>query len=394
MKIKTLLSKITFFCCFVFILSSCLKDDVEVDRYYYSDEEFALIQNSNLDLPRDLIDYKVNLPTHMKNMGVTSPNISNSKAALGRVLFYDKKLSKNNSVSCASCHKQELAFSDDVALSEGFDGELTLRNSLPLASTVNFKSSYDGGSGSFGRSALFFWDERASTIEEQSSLTIEDNIEMGMDLDELTVRLNEDPVYQLLFRKAYGDETATKQRILNAISQFVNSFVSVDSKFDQGMARHHSEFTEFNNFTESENRGKALFVENCSSCHGSDHTRLQETTANNGLDAVYEDHGVGGITGFTGDVGKFKVPFLRNVELTAPYMHDGRFTTLEEVVEHYSTGIKLSDNLDFRLRDFDNFEDAKRMNFTTEQKEDLVAFLKTLTDYTFTADTKFSDPFN
>ena len=150
MKIKTLLFGSAFFFSFMFSMTSCLKDQVEVDRFFYTDEEYQIIE-SVLDLPRDLISYQVNLPQHMKNMGLTEPNVSNSKATLGRVLFYDKKLSKNNSVNCASCHKQELAFSDDVALSEGFDGELTLRNSLPLAAAVNFKSSYgDGGGDGFG----------------------------------------------------------------------------------------------------------------------------------------------------------------------------------------------------------------------------------------------------
>ena len=393
MKIKAILSKAMFFFALVVLMTSCLKDEVEVERFYYTDEEYAVLQSNNLDLPRDLIDYSVFLPPHIRNLGVTSPRISNSKATLGRVLFYDKNLSKNKSVSCESCHHQEFAFSDEVRFSEGFDGELTLRNSLPLASTVNFTSSYDGGSGSFGRGAQFFWDERAGSIEEQSTLTIQDNIEMGMDFDELALRLNEMPHYRLLFRKAFGDETATEERIVNAISQFVNSFVSVDSKFDQGLKNFSSLSLDFSNFTESENRGKALFIENCSSCHGADHTRLAETTANNGLDMDYEDKGIGDLTGFIHDDGRFKVPFLRNVELTAPYMHDGRFATLEEVVEHYSTGVQRHPNLDFRLLDPQDHTKARKLNLTEQEKADMVAFLKTLTDEEFVTADKFSSPF-
>ena len=157
MKIKTLLSGFALFFSLLFTMTSCLKDEVEVERFFYTDEEFAIIE-SILDLPRDLISYQVTLPQHMKNMGLTEPRVSDSKATLGRVLFYDKKLSRNNSVNCASCHKQELAFSDDVALSEGFDGELTLRNSLPLAASVNFKSSYGDVSSFSFRSAGFFLD--------------------------------------------------------------------------------------------------------------------------------------------------------------------------------------------------------------------------------------------
>ena len=393
MKIKTVLSKTAFLFVLAVLMSSCLKDNVQIERTYYTDAEYATIQNSGLNLPRDLVSYEVELPRHLKNMGVQEPRISNSKATLGRVLFYDQKLSKNESVSCASCHDQELAFSDKVRFSEGFDGELTPRNSLALASTVNFTSSYDGSVGSFGGAAQFFWDERAGSIEEQSRLTIEDNIEMGMDLDQLAVRLNQVDHYQILFRKAYGDETVTKDRIVNALSEFVNSFVSVNSKFDEGMAQHGNPHFDFFNFTDSENRGRQLFNERCSGCHSADHSSLRIPTANNGLDLSYEDNGIGALTGFDFDDGRFKVPFLRNIALTGPYMHDGRFATLEEVIDHYSTGIKNHQNLDFQLRNPSNFEEAIKMNFSEQEKADLVAFLHTLTDDVFTQEEKFSDPF-
>lgn len=393
MKIRTLLSASAFFFALLFTMTSCLKDEVEVERFFYTSEEYAIIE-SVLSLPRDLESYKVTLPQHMKNFGLQEPIVSDAKATLGRVLFYDKKLSRNNSVNCESCHHQELAFSDDVAHSEGFDGELTPRNSLPLAAAVNFKSSYDGGGGSFGFAAAgFFWDERAGSVEEQSTLTIQDNIEMGMDLDELEIKLNQEDHYRLLFRKAYGDEVITKDRILNALSQFVNAFVSKDSKFDEGMAQTFSPFGHFPNFSDSENRGKSLFNENCTSCHSADHSTLSETIANNGLDVVYEDPGVGGITGHAFDLGKFKVPFLRNIALTYPYMHDGRFETLEEVVDHYSTGIQMHENLDHRLRDTENIGNPRKFNFSDQDKEDLVNYLNTLTDTYFVEDAKFSDPF-
>ena len=180
MKIYSLLSLLTL----SLILSSCLKDEVNVQYTVYNEEDYTVLQQV-LNIENDKIDYVVELPQHMTRLGMRSPNINNNKALLGRVLFYDKQLSKNLSVSCASCHKQELAFSDDKAFSEGFDGELTLRNSLALGSVANFESSYDGGSSLSGKTQQFFWDERAHSIQQQSSLTIEDNIEMGMSMNNL-----------------------------------------------------------------------------------------------------------------------------------------------------------------------------------------------------------------
>jgi cytochrome c peroxidase len=392
MKTKTLHYILGLFV-FAASFTSCLKDDVTVKNYHYSDEEYNVIAQ-NLSLPQDLVDYTVDLPRHMRNLGMISPSISNSKATLGRVLFYDTKLSANNSVSCESCHHQNLAFSDDVDLSEGFDGQRTLRNSLALGSVANFESSYGSGN-SFGQpQALFFWDERAHSISQQSTFTIEDDIEMGMDLNELVGKLNQEDYYRILFRKAYGDETVSASRITDALQEFVNSMLSVDSRFDEGMNNGLSVFHEFNNFSDQENIGKQLFIDNCGVCHGNDMSRNFETIANNGLDATYTDLGVGAITGHSFDNGKFKIPFLRNIALTGPYMHDGRLETLYDVVEHYSSGIQMSENLDFRLRDPYNPNEPLRMNFTDEEKQALVAFLETLTDNTFLTAEKFDNPFN
>ena len=377
------------------LFTSCLKDDVEITRYHYTDAEYAVIAQ-NLNLPKDLIDYSVKLPTHMTRFGLQPPGISDSKATLGRVLFYDNKLSKNNSVSCESCHHQHLAFSDDVDFSEGFDQELTLRNSLALGSVANFESSYgSGGGNSFGgQRAQFFWDERAHSISQQSFLTIQDDIEMGMDLNDLADKLAQEDYYRILFRKAFGDEEITSDRITLALQEFVNSLMSVNSRFDEGMDRAISHTQSFPNFTSTENIGKQLFQTNCATCHSGDMSSPGEAVANNGLDQFYTDQGVGGITGRSSDIGKFKVPFLRNIALTGPYMHDGRFETLYDVVEHYSTGVQAHENLDFRLRDPNNFAQPIRMNFNEGEKQALVAFLETLTDPIFLNAEKFSDPFN
>lgn len=389
MKTKMMRSVLLTAPVFLLLLSSCLKDDVSVKDYHYSPEEYQTIQQY-LGLPQDLVSYQVALPEHMIQNNRRAPDISDAKATLGRVLFYDTKLSLNETKSCASCHHQELAFSDNVALSEGFAGELTKRNSLALGAVANFESSYGGSS--FGNQAFFFWDERAHSIAAQSQMTISDDIEMGMDLEDLAARLNETDYYPILFKKAFGDNRVVPGRITEALEEFINSMISKDSRFDEGMNRMLSAFRTFPNFSSQENLGRSLFVDNCSSCHSADMSTLAETVANNGLDINYEDKGLGVVTGFSSDNGKFKVPFLRNVALTGPYMHDGRFATLEEVVEHYNSGIQAHENLDFRLKD--QAGAPRRMNLSATEKAALVAFLETLTDPQMVAAERFSDPFN
>ncbi len=392
MKIKTLSIKLVLCLAVCTFLSSCLEDKVDLTKVSYSEEEFATL-SQYLNLPRARASFAVEFPLHMIRSGAQTPEINDAKATLGSVLFYDTKLSANNTVSCGSCHKQELAFSDDVALSKGFRGELTKRNSLPLASTANFESSY-GGNSFAGQTAFFFWDERAHSIAEQSKMTLEDDIEMGANLYALSDQLENEDYYKILFRKAYGTEEVTPAKITDALEVFINSFVSVDSPFDEGLNKKFGPFENFANFTSQENLGKSLFNNNCSSCHGADFTTLVETVANNGLDLEYEDKGVGARTNLDFDNGRFKVPFLRNIALTGPYMHDGRFETLEEVIDHYSEGIQSHPNLDIRLRDgFRQDGSAIRMSFTTEEKAALVAFLHTLTDNKFVQNERYADPF-
>lgn len=361
----------------LFLFSSCIHDRVDVEIKYYTDEEYEVLKTA-LNLPSNLHEYNFTMP----NAGFV-PGISNSKATLGRVLFYDKKLSRTNSVSCASCHKQELGFSDDKARSIGFDGAETKRNSLALASVANFETSYNGGNSFVGINTRlgFLWDERAQSIHELSQIAITDPVEMGMNMSELAVKLNQDEHYSILFRKAYGDPQITPNRITEAIQEFVNSFISVDSKFDRGT------------FNALENLGRSLFMVNCATCHSSDMTNPVMAVANNGLELNYADKGVGGVTNKPNDMDVFKVPFLRNIALTAPYMHDGRFATLEEVVEHYNSGIQMHPNLHNFLKHPHNPTQPKRLNLSSQEKAALVAFLRTLTDETFIAEVKFSDPF-
>jgi cytochrome c peroxidase len=307
-------------------------------------------------------------------------------ATLGRVLFYDKTLSKNKTISCASCHEQANAFSNITALSKGFDGGSTGRNSMSL---VNAKYYPNG---------RFFWDQRASTLEQQVLMPIQDPVEMGLTLDSLVKRVQEEPYYPILFTKAFGNSAINSDLISKALSQFVRSIVSYQSKYDQGRQALPTipappPNAVFSNFTAQENRGKEIFLSpigGCAPCHGSE-TFTAPQEKNNGLDAMTTDRGFGNVTNNPADDGLFKVTSLRNVELTAPYMHDGRFSTLEQVIEHYSSGIKNHPNLSPQLK-LSNGQ-PRLSNLSNADKAALAAFLKTLTDGNVTTDVKYSDPF-
>lgn len=304
-------------------------------------------------------------------------------AQLGRVLFYDRRLSTNQTISCSSCHQQARGFSDPRQFSVGFNGGLTGRNSMGLSNARWYQRQH------------FFWDERANTLEDQVLMPIQNSVEMGMDLTTLTNRLAAEPYYTNLFAATFGSPGITSDRISRALAQFVRSIVSVQSKYDQGVSNN------FANFTPQENQGRQIFngVGNCNACHGTDNFVPGPALNNNGLEFPYVDLGVGGITGNPADNGKFKVPSLRNIGLTAPYMHDGRFATLEEVVEFYNSGVVDNPNLSPPLRNPPGPPGSpppgpRRLNLTQQQKDALVAFLRTLTDSNLAADPKLSDPFN
>ncbi|MDF1696846.1 MAG: cytochrome c peroxidase [Saprospiraceae bacterium] len=368
------------------VMQSC-KDNIADSFHDYTDDEYEII-SQKLNLPIEVFEYSSDQNVLIDDFGEQHiPNRrDNHKATLGRVLFYDTKLSINESISCASCHKQDLAFADDVAFSEGFNGELTTRNSLPLGNTIGFEMAYGGPRGS-----LFAWDESNEDIASQSKAAIISEIEMGLDMDELVDRIEEDEVYSILFSKSYGDSDIFQHRILEAIEEFVNSIVSNESKFDHETADIGGDvFKTFPGFTEAENKGKTIYFQKCATCHSFDHKLTAKAVANNGLDVEYEDKGLGGRTLNAHDNGVFKVPFLRNIELTAPYMHDGRFATIREVINHYSEGIANHPNLDLQL--IENNQ-PKQMNFTEDEKVALEAYLKTLTDKVLMTEVKFSDPF-
>ena len=375
-------------------LISCKKDDSE-----------APIEVSEINLPDEPFDYtSLNLPAHFTNNvpGANLPTsingtdntptnnqITNDGATLGRVLFYDKKLSANGTIACASCHQQDKGFSDDAVLSLGFAGGTTGRHSMTL---INSR---------FYQRGRFFWDERASTLEEQVLMPFQDAVEMGMTLDEVVNTVESQTYYPELFEKAFGSTEVTSERISLALAQFVRSIVSYSSKYDAGRANAAAPGANFSNFTAEENLGKNLFFATipngggaCFGCHTTEaFISANPGPQNNGLDASSTtDLGAGSV--FTNPifVGRFKTSTLRNIELTAPYMHDGRFATLEEVVEHYNSGIQNHPTLSPALTDANN--NPIRLNFTPEEKAALVAFLKTLTDNTLASEEKWSDPFD
>ena len=308
-------------------------------------------------------------------------------AALGRVLFYDKRLSTNQTVSCSSCHAQARGFSDPRQFSVGFNGGLTGRNSMGLSNARWYQRK------------KFFWDERAATLEVQTLMPIQDSLEMGMTLAALTNRLTAEPFYTNLFAQAFGTPEVTSERIARALAQFVRSIVSVRSKYDLGVTNN------FANFTMEEQLGRQIYFGQgtfshvtCAACHGTDNFVPGGGIFNNGLENPAVDRGLGAVTGLTTDDGRFKVPSLRNIELTAPYMHDGRFTTLEQVVEFYDSGVVAHPNLSGQLRVPPGNGPASgtplRLNLTPQQKAALVAFMKTLTDPNLATDPQLADPFN
>ncbi|MCO4746816.1 MAG: cytochrome-c peroxidase [Proteobacteria bacterium] len=310
--------------------------------------------------------------------------ITNNGAKLGRVLFYDTDLSQNRTISCASCHVQEFGFSDDEVLSIGFDGGLTGRHSMGLTNARFY------GNG------RFFWDQRAETLEAQVLMPMQDPVEMGMTLEEVVERVEEDERYAPLFEAAYGSDVVDTDRISKSIAQFVRSMVSTTSRYDEGRAEVSAILDDFPNFTAEENAGKTLFYApppmgglGCAHCHGTD-AQIGIGAISNGLDASVTDEGFGSVTGAQADMGTFKVPSLRNVGVRAPYMHDGRFESLEEVIEHYSTGVQFHPSLFPFLLDGNG--GTQPLNLTAAEKAQLRAFLLTLTDDAMLTDPKFSDP--
>jgi cytochrome c peroxidase len=368
----------------VILLSSCVKDivtDSSIRTIKYSDEEYDDLSEV-LSLPRTFDNYISN--------GVFN---SATRATLGRVLFYDKNLSKDGSVSCGSCHHQDLAFADNADLSTGIYGRKTDRNSLALGVFASFGNEY-GSNGSPGE-AILFWDLRVNNTQLQIESTMANEKEMGIQLKEVVDRIEGQRHYQILFDKAFETKKIEDHMVLTALENFMQSMSSSNSKFDQVQAGiNHSNGASKVFMTDKENIGHKIFAANCASCHGKAINLFTshhgQTMANNGLERVSHDRGFGEVSGNEENDGMFKIPSLRNIALTGPYMHDGRFANLSDVIDFYSEGIQSHDNLNPELRDENG--NARKFNFTDEEKEGLVAFLNTLTDMSELRHSKFSDP--
>lgn len=356
------------------LLNSCIQEqpntsvkslDLPTTAYEYS----KVLDNVSVELPFD------NTPDN-------NP-VTDHGATLGRVLFYDTNLSINNQISCGTCHKQSLSFADEFDKSLGFEESLTTRNS-PAVLNMRFSNK-------------FFWDMSSNNLEQQVLLPIQNHIEMGMeDMDFLADKLSGVDYYAELFENAFGNTDISPNKIAQALAQFVRSINSFDSAFDREKAN------DFAGFNPLEEQGMTLFIESgCNNCHTVTRASAQDGEifieddntgyggtglegSNIGLQLVYDDQGI--------QNGMFKIPSLRNLSFTAPYMHDGRFSSLAEVIEHYNSGVVNHTHLDSRLKDFETGA-PKKLNLDPIEKVALEAFLLTLTDESILTDQKFSDPF-
>jgi cytochrome c peroxidase len=329
-------------------------------------------RGGSLEIPPHLSAISIRTLQASREMVAARENpTTDAGATLGRVLFYDRRLSANDAVSCASCHHQSAGFGDTARLSRGFDGKETGRHSMALAN-VRFTS----GSG-------FFWDLRAKTLEEQVLMPIQDGIEMGMTLADLERKLKLIPYYPALYNDAFGSPEITVERTARALAQFLRALVTSDSPFDRAFSPGNVA-PDVTRLTSLQQEGFQVFQRSrCSSCHFSS-TQIVAMAMNTGLDSIPPDTGAGR--------GAFRAPSLRNVGVSAPYMHDGRFKTLDEVIDFYSTGVKASGNLDVRLRDPSTMT-PRRLDLSADQRLALKAFLHALTDSTFLTAPELSDPF-
>jgi cytochrome c peroxidase len=331
------------------------------------------------------------LPAHYDSAVMAASNdsavnaLTDKGATLGRVLFNDVRLSVNNTKSCASCHTQANGFADTAQFSTGFaGGAFTTAHSMRLAN-VRFYQAPLGGT------AKMFWDKRAATLEEQATQPIQNAIEMGFDATHggfaaLITKMQALPYYPELFTLAFGDGAITEARVQNALAQYQRAIISTSSKWDTGYAAVYSATAPnkninvpLTNLTASEERGRALFIgppgaggKGCAACHVPPTFALNANSKSNGLDA--------------GETIVFKSPSLKNVGLQGRFMHDGRFSTLAQVINHYATGIQAGTARDNRLP-------VGGIPMTAQDQVDLVAFLNTLTDTALTSDVRFTNPF-
>lgn len=327
--------------------------------------------------------YELNLPAFVPPMPIPTDNpLTEEGVELGRFLFWDPQLSVDGTISCGSCHAPEAGFSDNNTFSSGVGGQVGVRQSMAL---INL-----------GWANLFFWDGRASTLEQQVFHPITDPIEMGESVEGVVAKLKSDPNYASMFTAAFGSACIDSVRISKAVAQFMRTMVSFNSQLDRVLYGPE-------NFTASQFSGYDLFVKeggdpadglggqwgaDCFHCHGGTYTFFTDSQLhNNGLDSEFSDVGAFGFTGNDWDLGRFKTPTLRNVAYTAPYMHDGRFETLEEVIGHYNSGGNVSATVDPFMK-----YTQGGLQLSEQKQADLITFLEMLSDEEFINNPKFSDP--
>jgi cytochrome c peroxidase len=338
----------------------------------------ALPNYANQALP----DYYAGAVTR-EVVGLTTNPITNAGATLGRVLFFDTQLSRTNNMSCASCHAQSLAFGDSAQFSVGYEGGLTHAHSMRLTNAR------------FNASGRYFWDKRAPSLEAQTTEPVKDAIEMGFDAEHggitvMLARLQGLPYYPPLFRLAFGTDVITEGRVQLALAQYVRSILATNSRWDVGFATvpplpgNQAFMMPLPNLTAQEQRGQQLFMmgppaggAGCQRCHVAPSFSLTANSLSNGLDA--------------GNTIVFRAPSLKNVARSRRFMHDGRFTTLEQVVDFYDNAVQMGPALDPRL--IGPGGTPLRLNLSDADKAALVAFLGTLNEQSVDSDTRFGDPF-
>lgn len=348
-------------------------------KYIYISIVFALVLCSSCrkdqDLPRPNYNptpYNLDIPNNFPDMIIPADNpLTEQGVNLGRHLFWDTRLSGDNTMACASCHHASAAFSDTAAVSTGIDGLQGKRNAMVLQN--------------LGWANNFFWDGRAATLEEQVLMPVEDTVEMHETWSNFMSEIRDDEYYNVMFYEAFGVVGYDSTHAAKAMAQFLRTMISSNSQYDK-VLRGDAIFTPtqqagFDSFN-------ALSGGDCFHCHGGIMT-TDHSFKNNGLDAMPLDSGRGAVTGIATDNFTFKVPPLRNIEFSGPYMHDGRFATLDEVISHYSTGLQHSSPNISPLMEF-SAQGGVQLN--PQDRADLKAFLLMFSDPDFINNPKFKNP--
>lgn len=322
--------------------------------------------------------FPLEIPQGFPQMPVPANNpLTLEGVELGRHLFYDERLSGDNTMSCATCHHPSMNFTDTARFSTGITGAIGTRNSMPL---INL-----------GWQKFFFWDGRVNSLEEQVLHPVINPIEMNDRWPLVVEELKLDPYYPEMFRKAFGERGIDSVKVSKALAQFLRTMISGNSRYDK-MRRGELVFTTDENlglefFNRDKDEANSIVGADCFHCHG-EPMFTDNLFHNNGLDAFFTDLGYGNVTLDPNDNGKFKSPTLRNIALTAPYMHDGRFKTLDEVINHYSIGLVNSPTIDPLMK----FVADGGIGLSTIEKNQVKAFLLTLTDNDFATNPAFQDP--